>query len=404
MPHGTPTKARRYIGLDIHKDYMVAYGVDAEQNEVMGFQRIEWPDFEQWIDKQLTPDDAVVIEMTTNTWEVHDALFGKVQSVTVVHPPHVALIVRARVMTDKKASRILAQLHAAGLLVGIWVPPPEVRDLRMLTAQRWKMTQLAATAKTRLHNVLHRHHLAPPKGSQPFHPKHEDFWMNLSLSPTEKLTVLSDWMTVQFAESQKAMFDEEIARVAATDERVPLLIQLPGVGKNVAVSILAAIGDITRFPSARKLVGYSGMGASVHDSGQTHRSGRITKAGRKDLRAAMVEAARHAVRCHPYWKAWYHERLPRLGRMKALVAVARKLLVVVWHVLTYGEADRFADPVKVARTFFGHAYDIKNHIPADQHKLAYVRYNLDRLRLGRELTHLPWGSKTFRLPPSRLET
>lgn len=402
MAQEQPAKAKRYIGLDIHKHYVVAYGVDANQQQVMNFQRVEWPDFEQWVAKHLTLEDAVVLEMTTNTWEVHDRLYGKVQSITVVHPPHVALIVRARVMTDKKASRILAQLHAAGLLVGIWVPPPEVRDLRMLVAQRWKMTQLAATAKTRLHNVLHRHHLAPPEGSQPFHPKHKEFWMNLPVSPTEKLTVLSDWMTVQFAEGQKAMFDDEIARVAASDERVPLLIQLPGVGKQVAITILAAIGDITRFPTAKKLVGYSGLGASVHSSGETHRSGRITKSGRKDLRAAMVDAARHAVRCSPYWKAWYHERVPRLGRMKALVAVGRKLLVVVWHVLTYGVADRFANPVKVARAYFGHAYDIKNHLPADQHKLAYVRHYLDRLGLGRELTHLPWGSRNFKLPESSL--
>lgn len=154
MSHESPIKARRYIGLDIHKHYLVAYGVDQGQQQVMDFQRVEWVDFAGWVQKTLTRDDAVVLEMTTNTWEVHDLLYGKVHSITVVHPPHVALIVRARVMTDKKASRILAQLHAAGLLVGIWVPPPDVRDLRMLVSQRWKMTQLAATAKTRLHNVL----------------------------------------------------------------------------------------------------------------------------------------------------------------------------------------------------------------------------------------------------------
>jgi hypothetical protein len=56
----------------------------------------------------------------------------------------------------------------------------------------------------------------------------------------------------------------------------------------------------------------------------------------------------------------------------------------------------------VARTFFGHAYDIKNHLPAGQHKLAYVRYHLDRLGLGKDLTHLPWSGKTYRLPPSSI--
>lgn len=79
----------------------------------------------------------------------------------MVHPPHVALIVRAQVMTDKIAALQLARLHAKGLLVGIWVPPPEIRDLRTLVAQCHKMTRLKIQAKCRLQATLHRYHLLP---------------------------------------------------------------------------------------------------------------------------------------------------------------------------------------------------------------------------------------------------
>jgi hypothetical protein len=178
-------KPERYIGLDIHKAYLVAAGVNAEQQFVLPFQRVDWKQFGAWLTRTLTQRDALVVEMTTNTCEVYDALVAHVQSVTVVHPPHVALITRARVMNDKRAALVLAQLHAAGLLVSIWVPPPEIRDLRLLVAQRWKMVKLATIAKTRLHNVLHRHHLEPPTGSQPFHIKHEQFWLGLALSAAE---------------------------------------------------------------------------------------------------------------------------------------------------------------------------------------------------------------------------
>src|SRR6516225_5945119 len=98
------------------------------------------------------------------------------------------------------------------------------------------------------------------------------------------------------------------------------------------MTILAAIGEISRFPSPQKLVGYSGLGASVHASGQTHHTGPITKQGRRELRTVLVEAAWSAVEHHPFWKAEFARLVPALGKGKAIVAIARKLLVVVWHV------------------------------------------------------------------------
>jgi transposase len=95
--------------------------------------------------------------------------------------------------------------------------------------------------------------------------------------------------------------------------------------------VLAAIGDINRFENAKHLVGYAGMRARVHDSSMTSRTGRITKAGRKDLRSAMVAAAQAAANFHPYWKEELRRLEPRMGRNKTIVAIARRL-VTVWHV------------------------------------------------------------------------
>ena len=106
--------------------------------------------------------------MTTNTYAVHDALKPFVGSVTVVHPPYVALIVRAQVKTDRKAALTLAQLHAAGLLPGIWVPPVEVRELRALVAQRNKMVRLSSIAKCRLRSLLHAGASCPRRAARSF--------------------------------------------------------------------------------------------------------------------------------------------------------------------------------------------------------------------------------------------
>lgn len=395
--------AERFIGLDIHKAYFVAVGVNRAQQVVFGPQRIANSQLEQWIIKELKPTDAVVLEMTTNTWTMVDALQPQVQSVTVVHPPHVALITQAQVMNDKKASLILAKLHAAGLLPAVWVPPHAVRDLRALVAQRQKMSRLAAQAKCRLQAVLHRLHRVPPDGLDLYSAAAQAWWQALPVSPSERFRLGSDLDTLQFANGQLKSLEQYLGALAVDEPRVPLLAQLPGFGLTTALQVLAAVGDIQRFPNAQHLVGYAGLGARVHDSGQSQWRGRITKAGRRDLRWTMVQVAHNAVRHHPHWKKVYQALEQRLGWPKAIVAVARKLLVAVWHILTHEAADRFADPSNVARSLFGLAYDMGvRNLPAGQTALGFTRQQLDRLGLGQSLTQLQWGNKTFKLPPSTL--
>ena len=259
----------RYIGLDIHKAYMLAAGVDKDQNEVLSPQRVNWEQFDAWMKRTLRPQDEVVIEMTTNTWDVYDALLPNVHSVCVVHPPSVKAVVNPQVMTDKIAARTLAKLLAAKLLVSIRVPPAEVRQLRALVAEYHKMTVLGAQARQRLHAVLHRHRVVPKEGIDIFHPDNRPWWDLLHLSLAEKACMHTDLATLTFAQAQKKILEGELGTWAAQDERVPLLVQLPGVGLLIAITLLSAIGDIRRFPDEDHLVGYAGLGASVHDSGQT---------------------------------------------------------------------------------------------------------------------------------------
>ena len=159
----------------------------------------------------------------------------------------------------------------------------------------------------------------------------------------------------------------------------------PGDRLISAATLLAAIGDIARFSDAKHLVGYAGLGARVHDSGRTHHGGRITKAGRKDIRWTMVEAARHAARTHAYWKGQFARLEPRLGKAKAYVAIARRMLVAVWHILSEETADCHADAEQVACALFAHAYRVGvRNLPGGLSALAYTRQQLDRLGLGQD--------------------
>ena len=182
-------------------------------------------------------------------------------SVTVVHPPEVKAIVKARVMTDKKAARVLAQLHAARLLPPVWVPPQAVREIRSLVAGRRRMVGLAVRAKNTLHAVLHTHQLSPPAEVKDiFHPKVREWWEGLPLSTVQMTRVASELDTLAFAIRQRQRFEQALGELAAGDERVPLLTQLPGISLIGAMTILGAVGVIGRFPSASKLVGYAGLG------------------------------------------------------------------------------------------------------------------------------------------------
>jgi len=397
-------KPKRYFGLDIHKAYLVAIAVDADKKVVYGPRRVEWPQFERWIAQVFTKEDEVVIEMTTNTWEVYDTLTPHVSNVIVVHPQHIKAIVDAQVKTDKKAAQTLAELLAAKLLHGIWVPDDYTRDLRILASQRKKMGRLGATAKNRLHAVLHRHHILPPEGFELFHPDLKPWWEALKVSSIEKVRIKSDLATLAFAQQQKAMLEEEMGKVAIQDERLPLLIQIPGVAMLTAINILAAIGTITRFPDAKHLVGYAGLGASVHDSGERYTTGRITKSGRRDLRSAMVDAANAAVRHHPYWKKVFERLEFRLGRSRAVVTIARKLLITVWHVLRQEIVDRHHDERDIACSFFKLAYAVKvRNLPDKQSAIQFTRNQLDRLGIGENLVDIPWGRKNVKLPPSKIK-
>ncbi len=317
----------------------------------------------------------------------------------VAHPQAVKLIAAARVKTDKRDTIKLASLLAANLIPAVWVPPPEVRELRALVTHRNRLVKQRTQAAKRLHSVLHRHNFDPPPGI-PFAVHQREWWLALDLPPAEKLRVQQDLSLYQTLSGLITEIEAELGRLSTCDpwvKRVPFLVQLPGLGVLSAMRILAAIGEISRFPSAKHLVGYAGLGASVHQSGETDRGGRITKEGRSDLRAIMVEAAWVAVEHHPHWKAQFERLAARIGKQKAIVAIARKLLVVIWHVLSQQEADCHAQVEAITRKLL-HWISRTGTIPGKRRDRLLLLYGyLDQLGLSEEVEQVTYRGSTYRL-------
>lgn len=390
----------RFVGLDVHKQSIMATAVDAHQQTVLRPRRLSLAEFATWAQTHLEPTDAVVLEATTNAWPLYDLLQPLVASVTVVHSNVVQLITTARVKTDARDALHLARLLSTGLLTSIWVPPKEVRELRTLVAHRRHLIQQRTRIRNHLQSILHAYNLASPTGD-PFAQQQRAWWLALEVPAADHLRIRQGWAELDLLAPLLSEVETELVQhstEASWVVQVPYLVQVPGIGILNAMLLLASIGDITRFPTAKHLVSYSGLAASIHASGQTVQTGRITKEGRKDLRTTLVEAAWVAVDRHPHWKAVFQRLAARLGKLKAIVAVARKLLVVLWHVLSGHVADYHAEGLAVARKLFLWSSTKGTARRLGLSRAAFVRQHLDRLGIGKELTTFTYGTTKVTLP------
>lgn len=389
-----PSGYERYLAVDLHKHYVVIGGLNARQDIIMPPRRMDLSEWPAWAKKNLRKSDILVVEATTNAWDFYDQVSPLVGRVVVANAGKIAGLVKTRIKTDRIDVLKLAKLLVAGMIPEVWVPPVEVRELRALMAHRRQLVKNSTMLKNRLQSILHRHQLVPPEGDL-FSDKNIAWWKSLPVSPTELLHIRHDLATLAALHPQIEEVETEILRLSTSPrwfQPATYLLQLPGFGVIITMTLLAAIGDIRRFETSKQLVGYSGLGASVHSSGETHRTGRITKEGRRDLRWALVEAAWIAVENHPHWKSEFERLSRRMDKNKAIVAIAHKLLVSVWYVLTEYVADKHANPQMVATKLMRWSWDLTNEQRGGLSTRQFVRLGLLHLKLGENLTHLTYGN------------
>jgi len=382
----------RYIAIDIHKHYMMVGGVNEDKEMVLRPRRVALSQWETWLRCHLNKRDAVVIEATSNVWHIYDQLVPVAGKVVVAHAGKTKLIASARVKTDRLDVLNLARLLAADLIPEVWAPPPEVRQLRGLTAHRLKLVSARTRLQNQLLSLLQRYNIVPPtRGKKLFDGSLDEWWQQLPLPRSEQLRQRHDLARLRLTQAQLAAVNAELNQMstqAPWEGEMRYLLQLSGVGVILGMTILGAIGAIERFPSAKQLVGYAGLGAGAHHSGETHRDGRITKAGRRELRWAMVEAAHRAVQASSHWRAQFDHLAQRKSKSKAYVAVARKLLVSIWHILSNRDLDIHADVPQIAYKMLTWSWLIGTACHPSLTRPQFVRYQLMHLGIGAEMTHI----------------
>ena len=390
---------KRYIGLDVHKQYITVGGMNAQQEVVLRARDVEMERFKKWAEQNLQGTDEVVLEATTNTWDVYDTIEPLVKCVVVAHPAEVKQIANARVKTDNQDVLRLVRLLIADIVPEVWVPPVAVRQLRALISYRWRLVKMSTAIQNRMHSLLHRHNIPAPEGKVDTG-ENREWWERVALSELEDLRMRQEIKTLRMVREHIVEVEKELGRLSTSEQwgdQAVYLMQLPGVGVVVTMTILSAIGDIHRFENPKKLVGYAGLGAGVHDSGQTHRDKGITKFGRKELRWALVEASWQAVRSNPRWKAEYEGLCKRKHPNQAIVAIARKLLVTLWYVLNRQEFYNKSSDEELAYKMLTWAWHMDKTALNGMTNQQFAKYGLLRLGRGAELTRIVKGGLPRRI-------
>jgi len=333
----------RSIGLDIHRDFCEV--AIAEEGEVRSPGRVEMtPEALELFAQSLGKDDQVALEVSGNAWEVARIIRPHVARMVVASPTDTG-IRGARAKTDRLDARALAKLLASGTLDSVWVPDQPTRAMRRRLGRRSQLVRVKTKAKNEIHAALMRQLIARPKISDLFGIKGRRWLEAVELPASERETVEGCLRQIDFCEAEIAEAERVIASEALGSAEIRRLMTVPGVNVITAATFMAAIGEIGRFGSRQKLVGYLGLDPKVRQSGASAASrGRISKQGSASARHALVEASWSAVRNPGPIRAFYERIRARRGHQVAIVAASRKLACLFWCMLTREEDYAYGQP------------------------------------------------------------
>ena len=339
----------RIIGLDVHRTF--AEVVFLKDGVLQNGGRVELTaERLAAFGRGLSQTDEVVLEATGNTAAIVRALKPHVAQVIIANPLQVRAIAHARVKTDKIDAGILAQLHASGFLPTVWMPDADTEALRRQVARPAQLVRHRTRLKNEIHSVLHAH-LIPRCPFADLFGKQGRAWLAEQKLPSDERCAIEQRLReVDPHGEDLAVIDRALAQATLNDARVRRLLTISGVNVTVAISLIAAVGDIGRFRSAQKLVSYFGLNPSVRQSGLAPaRHGHITKIGRAHARGMLVEAAWSAAHTPGPLRAFFLRIRARRGMQIAAVAAARKLAIIAWHVLSKDEDYDWVRPALTQR-------------------------------------------------------
>ena len=322
-------EAKRYIGIDLHRNCFTACLRLENGREYLKEWKLE--EMAKFTAK-LRSTDEVAVEVTGNTRLFHDAVAPHVGRVVAVNPSQFKVITHSVKKTDSNDARNLALYLAKDLLPEVRMKDKTQARIASLTQTRDTMVKLRTALKNKVNNLcssqginLNKESLASKKGLQAVVEMHFEELVKLELE------IIVD--QIRSLNQSIAKLEEAIGQEGRKLEGHKNLTSIKGIGGLSSGILLSIIGDIGDFAEEGKLAAYFGIVPRVSNSNETERSGRITKRGTKLGRTTLIQCALIAQRYSPYLKTYYEKIKGRRGTGKAIVALARKFLGIVYRTL-----------------------------------------------------------------------
>lgn len=330
----------RWIGLDVHHKYieMAEMRGDSTATTHLRFS-VDEPGLKA-LSECLSIDDAhVILEAGTSSATLHDALKAHAGSVVVAHANQTRGAAGRHVKTDRRDAETLALLLRSGFVRAVWVPPPGCRALRSLLEYRNSLVVLRTATVNRIRSVFRSELADYPAGLSS---DRMDKALGASWNEPDTAIMMRSLVAIGQAVSQQIRFlDDALERWCSHSDEAQLLMTIPGVGVVVAATVVSEIGAVERFASAGQICAYAGLVPSVYASGKTLRIGHVSPASRRGLRSALYLATMILIRFDKRFHDVYTGLCARRPKKVALIACARKLLVVIWHMLRERKPFRY---------------------------------------------------------------
>ena len=297
---------------------------------------------------ELREGDTVALEVTTNSTSIARLIRDNSKAhIIVSNPIKTKVIAEAKIKTDKIDARVLAELARVGYLPEVWLPDEDTESLRQFITDRISLVRRRTECKNSVHSVLHRN-LVHQTQTDLFGTAGRQ-WLDEIVSgdagdnipELDRMRIGSLLNEIDRIDALVADLESVIASYIALHphlkEQLDRLMSVPGINLVTGAGILAAIGDVTRFPDKKKLAAYFGVVPSTKQSGDSSRNGRITKQGRAEARWLLIEAAEAFRKSPGPMRALYTRIYKKRGHNIAVVAVSRKLIELVHHLLVNEE-------------------------------------------------------------------
>ena len=319
-----------YCGVDLHK-HSSYVTVMNEQGQISKQTKLHNTDLKNFF-SSLDEATSVAVESTNNWYHFYELIEDVVDDISLAHPYKTKAIAEAKIKTDKIDSTILAHLLRTDLLPKSYIPPKETRDLREILRYRASLVRLRTQIKNKIHAILLKNGITH-QFSDLFGKQGIQFLKELPLRDAYRFS-LNGYLK---ALDNLSLLIKEVAviidNLAESSPDVKLLLTIPGIGAYSAMLIKSEVGDISRFYSSKHFSSYCGLVPSTSSSADRTFHGSIGHRCAKYLRWILIEAANkpHLYKGHLY--EFYQRIKDKKGYSKAVVALARKLSVIVYFIL-----------------------------------------------------------------------